>query len=638
MKLCWIALLFTFFTAHAQLPEGNWFLNENTNEWVFGLYDKLAYYKNDFWPYRLVSSKDNETKLLLQKAGTSVSLLINFQNDSTILVNNITLSNVRRPMASPAPDKKPARSNAVYIKGITTSPVQFTIKDPLLGKPALHVPEPDKNGWFAVRLPLPAAASEIAVQFGDHYGSLFADAGDTVTVYLDKDKMIAGGRSGATINEYNDYTLYARQWENHNEQMKMVRNSNEQAYKEYEMNKRSRADSLLEAYQAAHTMSQAVFQRVQQNNKYSFANALLRYLWLHEPNKRLALPAEYASLVNSFTTSNASIADIRFDEFVQEVMTTTVAEHLSNRSVLDSILMAKITPGSLFDYLQQYDKTMTPAQLKDIDRLLKYSPRFSKTNGRLSLVFNTADTLAQKKITSQFTGLINWMINNEYLHHYVENIELAHKLSQLDSLYPASNFRDLLLGHYLYANCLENGRLVLNDNSINRIKDLCNDTTLYMLVLNENAQNKINFDMQRYESLVPSAKEETVLNRIARQHKGKVVYVDVWATWCVPCMEQFSYSKELKKEFEGKPVAFVYLCCDSDITDWQNMIKKYALPGQHLLLTPDEKAKLLSKYNFGSYPRYMVINKQGRLISSNSFAPQQKDIVEPLLTELLSNR
>ena len=119
--------------------------------------------------------------------------------------------------------------------------------------------------------------------------------------------------------------------------------------------------------------------------------------------------------------------------------------------------------------------------------------------------------------------------------------------------------------------------------------------------------------------------------------RGKVIVMDVWATWCSSCLKNMPKFMELIKEFEGKEdVAFFTVSTDSDELKekWLAAIKKHNM-GDMLNLIPDRSSANLfeEKFFVGSVPRYIVINKKGEIVSA--FAPKPgKELKEMILNSL----
>lgn len=101
--------------------------------------------------------------------------------------------------------------------------------------------------------------------------------------------------------------------------------------------------------------------------------------------------------------------------------------------------------------------------------------------------------------------------------------------------------------------------------------------------------------------------------------KGKVVYIDMWATWCGPCRAEFPWARELKKQFEGiNEVVFLYASVDGDPNAWGKFLKTANSPeGIHIRLSPIEQRKIDEGYQCGGgVPKYFLINQQGKIVST----------------------
>lgn len=110
-----------------------------------------------------------------------------------------------------------------------------------------------------------------------------------------------------------------------------------------------------------------------------------------------------------------------------------------------------------------------------------------------------------------------------------------------------------------------------------------------------------------------------------KELKGKVIYLDFWASWCGPCKAQFPHTKELKEHFRGKDVVFAYISVDEDEEDWQKAKKKYHLTGLHALGEDAWKSKVAEAYGVNSIPSYFLIDKEGKFVLENTPRPSQKE-------------
>jgi thiol-disulfide isomerase/thioredoxin len=110
--------------------------------------------------------------------------------------------------------------------------------------------------------------------------------------------------------------------------------------------------------------------------------------------------------------------------------------------------------------------------------------------------------------------------------------------------------------------------------------------------------------------------------------KGKVVYLDFWASWCRPCLGEIPAGEELKKYFEGKDVVFINISIDEGEQNWVAAKAKYNINGIHALSNNRNHSEVQKKYKVESIPSYFLIDKEGNFISAPAPRPSNPSIYQ----------
>lgn len=116
--------------------------------------------------------------------------------------------------------------------------------------------------------------------------------------------------------------------------------------------------------------------------------------------------------------------------------------------------------------------------------------------------------------------------------------------------------------------------------------------------------------------------------------KGKPVYIDLWATWCGPCKQEIPHLKKLEKKMAGKDIVFLKVSLDKNKAAWEKWVKEHKSKGYSLHLEKAFDAEFTKYYKIGSIPRFMLIDKAGKIVSID--APRPSDpLLAPMLESLL---
>lgn len=127
-----------------------------------------------------------------------------------------------------------------------------------------------------------------------------------------------------------------------------------------------------------------------------------------------------------------------------------------------------------------------------------------------------------------------------------------------------------------------------------------------------------------------------ILDSILTEHKGKVIYIDCWATWCGPCKAEMPNSKELIKKYAGKDVVFVFVCLDSKEKNWKLDLAQLQLPGSHYFCNTEQSLGIRKGFGIEGIPYYILINKQGQVIESNSLLRPGNSVTQNKIDKLLN--
>ena len=109
---------------------------------------------------------------------------------------------------------------------------------------------------------------------------------------------------------------------------------------------------------------------------------------------------------------------------------------------------------------------------------------------------------------------------------------------------------------------------------------------------------------------------------------GKLIYIDVWATWCGPCLKEMPSLKELINEYKGKNIEFVSISIDNkkDYEKWRKMVHEKNVGGVQLYDAEGLSSSFMKAFNVGLIPRFMMLDSKGKIITANAPRPSSDEV------------
>jgi thiol-disulfide isomerase/thioredoxin len=114
--------------------------------------------------------------------------------------------------------------------------------------------------------------------------------------------------------------------------------------------------------------------------------------------------------------------------------------------------------------------------------------------------------------------------------------------------------------------------------------------------------------------------------------RGKYVYIDVWATWCGPCIAEIPHLKKVEEKYHGKNIEFVSISVDveKDYEKWKKMVTDKQLGGVQLYADKNWNSDFVKAFGINAIPRFLLIGPDGKVIKADAARPSSALLIELL--------
>jgi len=158
-----------------------------------------------------------------------------------------------------------------------------------------------------------------------------------------------------------------------------------------------------------------------------------------------------------------------------------------------------------------------------------------------------------------------------------------------------------------------------------------------VIVFHRKIQRENELEKARNSRFVNNSENIADFDGLMMQHfPDQTVYVDLWASWCVPCKEEFQFSNQLHQFVASRGISVLYISIDKDHDEekWKEMITYYDLKGHHIRATASLLADLQKRFG-NTIPRYILV-KNGKILLDNMLRPSSGEELYEQIDKLVS--
>jgi len=181
--------------------------------------------------------------------------------------------------------------------------------------------------------------------------------------------------------------------------------------------------------------------------------------------------------------------------------------------------------------------------------------------------------------------------------------------------------RDFLMAHIL-CTAHENA-ITVDQDYLLKFNSLCTDDG-YKKIVNctFDPENNLKSAIGPDHLLAVDGIRTQGLESLMASHKGKIVLLDFWASWCGPCRAENPAMESLEKLYEKKNIVFVRISTDQKKEDWLRANKEESIfTRNNFLLLNADRSTFVKAHKINTIPRYLLIDKNGKMITDDAPRP-----------------
>src|SRR5690606_35861132 len=149
---------------------------------------------------------------------------------------------------------------------------------------------------------------------------------------------------------------------------------------------------------------------------------------------------------------------------------------------------------------------------------------------------------------------------------------------------------------------------------------------------NTTVENQSNTEFKQSalsQELLTTEGNLTTFKDVLSGYQGKIVLIDVWASWCPDCIEGMPKVHQLQSEFQD--VVYLFLSYDKTEEAWKNGIEKLKVVGENFLIQSDWKTGEFRKaIDLDWIPRYILVDKSGKIAHYRAIEADNQELISKI--------
>ena len=531
----------------------------------------------------------------------------------------------------------PGRNNMSYT---------IDVIDPLTADNPKFAFKTDKDGYFSVKFPL--ANTSIGVVRGGRYGgfSMPVEPGQSYFVY---DNSVSGqqfvmGKNSRVQNDFITYNQYFYADYDRLDETKLMDDTD--AYLDYLIQARQTQFAVLDSLRKVHPSITDAY--IDMSRAYATINLYENIGQARFPreNRPPIIPDRMMSFIkNDSKVSSFTPYSLYYDinYFLRDLtQSMTLAAQVNQGPIhISEFVEDALNDGSFT--ITADEKELIDWYSTTIDLVSDLAIEFQNDMGRLNdtvnkIIDNDREKMQQAANVLEVSGIGDYVNKNS--NKVVMRREFNDLLCALDTMEFEESFNNIAITQYLVRE-ITSSRHSLPAAIVAMFDSIVSDKPCQNALHQQNEKYLAleNVDLASLgndvspEQLAGMSDGEQILRKITEPYRGKIVYIDVWGSWCHPCLENLQHAGELKESLKDYDIVYLYLASGTTDSAWKGVIKEYNLAGPNCVHynLPANQQNLVEQFlNVSGYPTYRLLNRNGALLDVSCHPGNLPALIETL--------